>query len=74
MNWKAPGTNWNELVSTHNELESTRNELVSTHNELEQHICRIQELDTRLKRILDSRTWRWSKPLRSMEGVFRRHR
>jgi len=62
------------LTQTQQALTETQQALTQTQQALDDRCQRVQELESILQRILASRSWRWSKPLRGMTKLFRRQK
>jgi len=59
------------LSETQHALSETQHALSETQYALDDRCQRVQELESTLQRILASRSWRWSKPLRGMAKLLR---
>jgi len=59
------------LTETQQALTETRQTLTETRQALDDRCQQVQELEHTLQRMLASRSWRWSKPLRGMTKLLR---
>jgi hypothetical protein len=62
------------LLALENENANLRNELLNYNRELEKTRATLAETSTRLEGVLDSTSWKFTAPLRSLTGALKRHR